>query len=694
MNFLSRHQIITDVGNKITITEALPKPFVDRISTSGTILSESFDVKFSRLKRLFENDRCVVLIYLTAEDGLKVVYKNVQSNVYLSDDRVEISQNYFIKQCCTLVSSKYHYPIKSVADNALMTLKAKKFSSTHKNVLPVLFLIKPQDDAVSTDVLKVFAYYSEIYLKSLLPSTTAVFVDVSIDKLYYRLINFIFMPTGKLKPLFFNYEEENGNTAEYFGCVDSDIRINKRTFEIRFDSLLPYDDAVNDDRMSKFAKVFLQWYTEDRSEISFSKEHIKDFIAKGSVVETFYPIEKTYVFEKFYREYKRLNEDIGGENDESEDFTITPAADSIDPFCILSENVESLENVENAETVENQEFENVFRVDDDVYVYDFKNFTACIFLHFFPDEPILSETLRLLSVLKESGALGVATAAKGFLVKLFGYSKHIGNCPLYHFCNNFGIYFMCRLADLFLGKTLLCCRDSVFLCEAIDFGIFEDDDFYVKNLVLENRFDRFFYSDCKHYVGYCDAPEKRVVLKGFCRKNVPRFQMDLLEGLFLEYFEGRNVDESFDFWSSFNGILQSFGFDDIYRLTFSYSGVTNARYFYYNRLEDDFFVFSDEIEHRSLDKGDDLVKPVGFRTIGRCYNLSFNEYLKCVMCGIVKDKLVSAVLKVDESVLEPFRRYCGVFMNTCGGSFMTPNVMGSFVYSSEYLWSKYGGEGV
>ena len=87
VNFLSRNQIITDVGNKV-ITEALPKPFVDRISTStSSIIPESFDVKFSRLKRIFENDRCVMPIYLTAEDGL-IFYKNVQSNVYLSDDKV------------------------------------------------------------------------------------------------------------------------------------------------------------------------------------------------------------------------------------------------------------------------------------------------------------------------------------------------------------------------------------------------------------------------------------------------------------------------------------------------------------------------------------------------------------------------------------------------------------------------------
>ena len=441
--------------------------------------------------------------------------------------------------------------------------------------------------------------------------------------------------------------------------------------------------------MSKFANLFIQWYTsddDDRSDISFSNEQIKDFIEKASVAETFYPIQNTYVFEKFYREYKRLNDEIA----EDDDQTVMP--DSIDPFCILSENVQNhVENVENLE--KNDVFDNIFRVDHDVYVYDFKNFTASIFLHFFPDEPILSETIRLLIALKESV---LPTPSKCFLLKLFGYSKHISNCPFYNFCNNFGIYFMCRLANLFIGKTLLCCRDSIFLCEPIDFSIFDDDDFYCKNLVLENHFDRFFYSDYKHYVGYsARSSKKKVVLKGFCRKNVPRFQIDLLESLFLDYFQ-RNVenDESFDFWSSFNRILQSFSFDDIYRLTFSYSGIANARYFYYNRLEDDFFVYSDEIEHRSLDKQDDLVKSVSFRTIGRCYNLCFSDYLKCLMCGIVQDRLVSSLLKVDESVLEPFRRYCGLFMNTCGGSFITPNVMGSFVYSSEYLWSKYGGEGV
>ena len=106
-----------------------------------------------------------------------------------------------------------------------MTLKAKKFSSTHNNALPVLFLIKSNDKDVSTDALKVFAYYSEIYIKSLLPATTAVFVDVSIDKLYHRLINFIFIPTDKLKHLFSNYYNEQ-DEEEYFGCVDSDIRIN------------------------------------------------------------------------------------------------------------------------------------------------------------------------------------------------------------------------------------------------------------------------------------------------------------------------------------------------------------------------------------------------------------------------------------------------------------------------------------
>ena len=687
VNFLSRNQIITDVGNKVT-TEALPKPFVDRISTSSSIIPESFDVKFYRLKRIFENDKCVMPIYLTAEDGLKVVYKNVQSNVYLSDDKVEISQNYFIKQCCTLVSSKYHYPVKSVADNALMTLKAKKFSSTHNNTLPVLFLIQQSKD-VSTDALKVFAYYSEIYIKSLLPDTTVVFVDVSIDKLYHRLINFIFIPTDKIKHLFSNYEQEQEQKVEYFGCVDSDIRINKRTFQIRFDNLLPYDEANDDDRMSKFANLFIQWYTsssDDRSGISFSNEQIKDFIAKVSVVETFYPIQNAYyVFEKFYREYKRLNDDDEiAENDENFN-TSSNVSDSIDPFCILSENVQNDENIakknENLEKIDIDD-DNVFRVDHDVYVYDFKNFTASIFLHFFPDEPIVSETIRLLIALKESSM--AQAPSKGFLLKLFGYSKHISNCPLYNFCNNFGVYFMCRLANLFIGKTLLCCRDSIFLCEPIDFSIFDDDDFYVKNLILENHFDRFFYSDYTHYVGY-SAKNKIVVLKGFFRKNVPRFQMDLLESLFLDYFE--RVENDFDFWSSFNRIFQSD--DDVYRLTFSYSGATNARYFYYNRLEDDFFVYSDEIEHRSLDKQDDLVKCVNFRTIGRCYSLCFSDYLKCLMCGIVQDKLVSSILKVDESVLEPFRRYCGLFM-TCDGSFITPNVMGSFVYSSEYLWYKYG----
>lgn len=703
VNYVSQNQIITDAGNKFNIVETttLPKPFVDKISTSTSslIIPESFDVKFSRLKRIFEKDRCVIPIHLKAEDGLQVVYKNVQSNVYLSDDKVEITQNYFIKQCCTLSSSKYHYPMKSVVDNALMVSKAKKFLLNNNNnaPLPILFLIKSDDDDVSTDVLKVFAYNSEIYLKTVLSSSGGViFVDVSIDRLYHRLLNFIFIPTDNLKHLFSNYKDDDEDEEEeYFGCADSDIRINKRTFQIHFNSLLPYDDVVSDHMMmSKFANVFIQWYisandNDDDDDISFSKEQIKGFIEKVSVVETFYPIQNTYVFEKFYREYKRVVEEeemkdttttietIGGDSIES-------VEDAIDPFCILNDeenNKDDDNNPHDDDDVQKDppKEDNIFHVDHDVYVYDFKNFTASIFLHFFPDEPILSETIRLLIALKEEEV--VPTVVKGFLVKLFGFSKYISNCPFYNFCNNFGIYFMCRLANVFIGKILLCCRDSVFLSEAIDFSIFEDDDdFYVKNLVLENHFNRFIYSDYKHYVGY-SSESSVVVLKGFCRKNIPRFQMDLLSRLFLSYFENGNVVVVDDIFQHY---------DDVRSLTFPYSGLTNARYFYYNRLEDDFFVYSDEVEHRSLDKCDDnCVSSSSFRTIGRCYNLCFDAYLKRLMF-LLKDNLVSCILKGGDDVCGPFRTFCGRFMNVCGGSFITPNVMGSYVYSSEYLCVKYG----
>ena len=255
---------------------------------------------------------------------------------------------------------------------------------------------------------------------------------------------------------------------------------------------------------------------------------------------------------------------------------------------------------------------------------------------------------------------------------------------------------MCRLANVLMGKTMLCCRDSIFLSEALDFSILETDKFYVDNLVLENRFDRFCYLDYKNYVGRkCD--DNVVVLKGFAHKNVPRFQIDLLKGLFFDYFECDGVD--FNFWVSFDRILKSFSCNDVKRFTFAYSGPTNARHFYYNRLEDDLFVFSDETESCSLDKNDPHNNSSSsstksrFRTINRCYNICFNDYLKCAMRGIIENKIVSSVLKeVDDSVLDvPFRRYCAFFMNANGSNnSTTPNVMGSTIYSSERLWATYG----
>ena len=738
------HEVLTNAGDKISAVEAIAKPFVDRISAStGRIKDEPFDDKLSRLQRIFENDKCVHTICLSAKDKLMVEYTNVQSNVYLSDDNVEISENFFIRECCKLVSESYFYAAQSIADKASMLNKARHFLSTENNTLPVLFLIKSNDADVPTDVLKVFAYHSELYLKATLSDEAAVFVDVSIDKLYRRLINFIFNPTNKFKHLFSNFSEretkknrnrhnnkKNNNEQddnEYFGCGNSDIRINKRTFEIRFNNFLPFVETADvDDDVSKFANLFIQWYNsikdddddDDAAVISFSKQQIRHFIETKSVVQTYYPIENTYVFEKVYREYvdEIVEEEERKEEEEAEEKDVEAIAmhDPTDPFRKLLSDVSSVQkNVHNEEDEKEKEEEeeeeeqkqkatvfkdNIFHVEKDVFVYDFKNFSASILLHCFPHEPIISETIRLLIALKEIGGV-LSTASKSFLLKLFGYSKRF-ICPFYHFCNNFGIYFMCRLANLFIGKTLICSRDAIFLREAIDdFSIFDDgDDFYENHLVMENHFDRFYYSDYQHYVGYSSSSSSssgpKVVLKGFCQKNIPRFQIDLMKGMFLDYFQrAHHRADDFDFWASFNHILQSF--DGGESLTFPYSGITNARFFYYNRLAEDFFVYSDEIGHCTLDQPQDIAnssKISSFRSIGRCYNLCFNEYLKHLTSGIVQDKFFVSILKVDESVLLPFRSYCARFMNVSGSSCITPNLMGSYVYSGEYLqWETCGG---
>ena len=207
-------------------------------------------------------------------------------------------------------------------------------------------------------------------------------------------------------------------------------------------------------------------------------------------------------------------------------------------------------------------------------------------------------------------------------------------------------------------------------------------------MVLENQFDSFFYSDPSHYVGY-NRNDDKVVLKGFQRKNVPRLQLYLIEQLFLNFFRSAAAAAEFDFNSCFKRLLESNR--EFYALTFPYHGVTDSRHYYYNNLEDDGFVFSDEVNHMSSNPSDTNAKHTIYRHANSCFERSFSEYVKCLMQGVIKNTIVKSVLKADESVLIYFQQHCALSMNVSadGGGGITPNKMGSVVYSREYLIHKY-----
>ena len=337
-----------------------------------------------------------------------------------------------------------------------------------------------------------------------------------------------------------------------------------------------------------------------------------------------------------------------------------------------------------------------------MFVYDFKNFSTAVFLHFFPNSSI-SETLQLLVALKEFAAANananananscnvVARVCKNMLVKIFGCSKHFTEAsPLYHVSNNMGIYYMCRLSNHFHGDVLLCCRDSVFVRSPIDdYSIFDtvddNDKFYRRNLVLENSFSRFCYMDHSRYVGICnDDANIDVVLKGFQHKHVPRFQIELLKELFKRKFE---FCDDFDFERECCNILMSLSCKDVLPLTFV-AGCSKRRHLFFNRLEDDLFVFNVDD-----DDDDDLEAKSGggVRNVKYCKGLRFEEYLKCIRRGLIEHPLCKRVLKISDVsvVLKRFEEYCKYFMHTESNQCRT-NLTGSFVYSKEFLYAEYG----
>ena len=678
----------------------LVKPYVDQ--ASGAVKNESTNVKLHRLIDIFTNDRCIIPINISGDLQLNVHYQNLLSNVYLSDDK-KISEKRFIDQCCVLTSPRHDFIMTSVTDT-LMSSKVTDFVNEHKNKLPMLFLIESEDSCVPTDVLKVFSRKSESHLKKRFREST-VFVDVSKYRLYEKLLEFIFVPTGNFDDLFANYAvRKNDEEEEFFGCEDSDIRINKKSFEIKFNAALPFENPDDDDILSKYAKFFIEWYAFNTnvSPIHFSKEKIQHFVALTSVRETFYPATDKYVSEMYYRLYKtKLNQAAAdayaAKKEQKEKDDAAKLRDIIlDPLGILKPHHDNSDGGNNDEEEEEVDDDGIFRVDKhDVHVYDFENFTASIFLHFFKNEPI-SEHFDLLVKLRKSGVL--PKQSKELLLKIFGWSKRIPNCPIYNFCNNFGIYFMCKLTDHLAGKVLLCSRDSIFTSEEINDSMFDVDDFYAvfykKHLVLENKFTKFLYSDTNHYAGYYFSPSsQKVVLKGFTRKHIPRFQIELMENLFIDYF--KQGKEAFNFKSSFDSILKRFGEEEkdmmIKRFTFNYTDAVNARHLYYNRMEDELFVFSDEINHTTFDTLDSIKprrKNYSIRTATRFYGLCYDEYLKCLRENIVKDPFVSSILrnsKSDDSIPESFENYCRLFMVTDSASYITPNNMGTHVYTAPYL---------